>query len=59
MTDSIEVYAMFGDAWKRRRRLHEWIGHPWEDVFSEGLVDTERAEKWALEVHGTRINYLD
>ena len=40
-------------------RLHEWIGHPWADIFSEGLVNTERAEKWALEVYGARANYDD
>ena len=39
--------------------LHEWIGHPWADIFSEGLVNTERAEKWALEVYGARANYDD
>ena len=41
------------------RRLNEWLGHPWADVFSEVLVDAERAEKWALEVFGSRSNYLD
>jgi len=41
------------------RRLHEWIGHPWADVFSVGLVDTERAEKWAIDVYGSRENYTD
>ena len=39
------------------RRLHEWIGHPWADVYSEGLVNADRAEKWALEVYGSRENY--
>ena len=39
------------------RRLHEWIGHPWADFYSEGLVGADRAEKWALEVYGSRINY--
>ena len=39
------------------KRLHEWIGHPWADVYSVGLVDAERAEKWAKEVYGSRVNY--
>ena len=39
------------------RRLHEWIGHPWAEVYSEGLVNADRAEKWALEVYGSRTNY--
>ena len=38
-------------------RLHEWIGHPWADVYSEGLVGADRAEKWGLEVYGSRANY--
>ena len=41
------------------RRLHEWLGHPWADVYSTGLVDADRAEKWGLEVYGSRLNYLD
>ena len=41
------------------RRLHRWIGHPWADVYSEGLIDTHKAEKWGLEVYGSRENYLD
>ena len=40
-------------------RLHEWIGHPWADVYSTGLVDADRAERWALEVYGARANYDD
>ena len=39
------------------RRLHEWIGHPWADVYSTGLVDADRAERWGLEVYGSRVNY--
>ena len=39
------------------RRLHEWIGHPWADVYSTGLVDADRAERWGLEVYGSRANY--
>ena len=39
------------------RRLHEWIGHPWADVYSTGLVDANRAERWGLEVYGARTNY--
>ena len=41
------------------RRLHEWIGHPWADVYSEGLIGSERAEKWAKEVYGPREYYDD
>jgi len=41
------------------RRLHEWIDHPWADVFAEGLVNSERAEKWGFEVYGSREKYED
>ena len=41
------------------RNIHVSLGHPWEDVYSTGLVDADRAEKWALEVYGSWINYLD
>jgi len=39
------------------RNIHVSLGHPWADVYSEGLVDADRAEKWALEVYGARSNY--
>ena len=29
----------------------------WADIYSEGLIDADRAEKWALEVYGSRENY--
>ncbi len=39
------------------RNIHVSLGHPWADFYSEGLVDADRAEKWALEVYGSRANY--
>ena len=39
------------------RDIHVSLGHPWADVYSEGLVDADRAEKWGLEVYGSRTNY--
>ncbi len=39
------------------KNIHVSLGHPWADVYSEGLVDVERAEKWGLEVYGSRANY--
>ena len=39
------------------RKIHVSLGHPWADFYSEGLVDPDRAEKWALEVYGARSNY--
>ena len=33
--------------------------YPWADFYSTGLVDAERAEKWGLEVYGSRANYDD
>jgi hypothetical protein len=37
--------------------IHVSLGHPWADFYSEGLVDADRAEKWAIEVYGSRANY--
>ena len=39
------------------KNIHVSLGHPWADVYSEGLVDADRAEKWAIEVYGSRANY--
>ena len=39
------------------RNIHVSLGHPWADVYSEGLVDADRAEKWGLGVYGSRANY--
>ena len=39
------------------KNIHVSLGHPWSDVYSEGLVDANRAENWALEVYGSRANY--
>ena len=41
------------------RNIHVSLGHPWADVYSTGLVDADRAEKWGLEVYGARSNYDD
>ena len=30
-----------------------------DNKFAEGLVNSERAEKWGFEVYGARENYLD
>ena len=39
------------------RNIHVSLGHPWADLYSEGLVDAGRAEKWGLEVYGSMANY--
>jgi hypothetical protein len=41
------------------KNIHVSLGHPWVDIYSTGLVDYERVEKWGLEVYGARSNYDD
>ena len=53
-TPEFGVKKIIQSWWKN---IHVSLGHPWSDVYSEGLIDADRAEKWALEVYGARSNY--
>ena len=53
-TPEFGVKKIIQSWWKN---IHVSLGHPWSDVYAEGLVDSIRAEKWGLEVYGARSNY--